>query len=116
MFIDRRFDSLHRFYTRLLAASLNTISVTLVFAAIILCSIVFLAEGAKSELAPQEDEGVVILFSTNAPNATIPESSRYDEYLNKLMLRHPEVTNTFQIDTPGGGHPGRSVEALGSAR
>ena len=100
-FIDRRFDSLHRAYTRLLAGSLNTISVTLIFAAIILCSIVFLAEGAKSELAPQEDEGVVILFSTNAPNATIPESSRYDEYLNKLMLKHPEVTHTFQIDTPG---------------
>jgi multidrug efflux pump len=100
-FIDRRFDTIHRVYTRLLAGSLNTIPVTLVFAAIILCSIVFLAQGAKSELAPQEDEGVVILFSTNAPNATIPESSRYDEYLNKLMLTHPQVTHTFQIDTPG---------------
>jgi multidrug efflux pump len=100
-FIDRRFDSIHRVYTRLLAGSLNTISVTLVFAAVILCSIVFLAQGAKSELAPQEDEGVVILFSTNAPNATIAESSRYDVYLNKLMLTHPEVTHTFQIDTPG---------------
>ena len=100
-FIDRRFDSVHRVYTRMLASSLNTISVTLVFAAIILCSIVFLAQGAKSELAPQEDEGVVILLSTNAPNATIPESSRYDEYLNTLMLKHPEVTHTFQIDVPG---------------
>jgi multidrug efflux pump len=100
-FIDRRFDSVHRVYTRLLASSLNTISVTLIFGVIILWSIVFLVQGAKSELAPQEDQGVVILFSTNAPNATIPEASRYDEYLNKLMLRQAEVTHTFQIDTAG---------------
>jgi multidrug efflux pump len=100
-FIDRRFETVHRIYTRLLSGSLNTIPVTLIFAAIILCSIVFLGQGAKSELAPQEDEGVVILLSTNAPNATIPQSARYDEYLDKLMLKHPEVTHTFQIDVAG---------------
>jgi multidrug efflux pump len=100
-FIDRRFNEVHRAYTRMLSGSLNTIPVTLIFAAIILGSIFFLFHGAKSELAPQEDQGVVIMFSTNAPDATIPQSARYDAYLNKLMLTHPEVSHTFQIDTPG---------------
>ncbi len=100
-FIDRRFNEVHRVYTRMLSGSLNTIPVTLIFAAIILSSIFFLFQGAKSELAPQEDQGVVIMFSTNAPDATIPQSARYDAYLNKLMLTHPEVSHTFQIDTPG---------------
>jgi multidrug efflux pump len=100
-FIDRRFDAIHRRYTKMLSGSLNTIPVTLVFAAIILSSIYFLAAGAKSELAPQEDQGVVIMFSTSAPNATIPQSTLYDEHLDTLLLAHPEVAHTFQIDTPG---------------
>jgi multidrug efflux pump len=100
-FIDRRFDEVHRVYTRLLHGSLNTIPVTLVFAALILTSIYFLAQGAQSELAPQEDEGVVIFFSTSAPNATIPQSTLYDEHVNSLLLKHKEVAHTFQIDTPG---------------
>jgi multidrug efflux pump len=100
-FIDRRFDEVHRIYTRILKASLDTIAVTVVFAAIILTSIYFLASGAKSELAPQEDQGVVIMFSTSAPNATIPQATIWDEHLNTLMLQHKEVAHTFQIDVPG---------------
>jgi multidrug efflux pump len=100
-FIDRRFDELHRRYTRMLSSTLDTIPVTMVFAAIILGSIYFLASGAKSELAPQEDQGVVIMFSTSAPDATIPQSTIWDEHLNALMLQHKQVAHTFQIDTPG---------------
>jgi multidrug efflux pump len=100
-FIDRRFDAVHRRYTRMLSGSLDTIPVTLIFAAMILTSIYFLAMGAQSELAPDEDQGVVIFFSTNAPDATIPQATLYDEHFNTLMLQHPEVAHTFQIDTPG---------------
>jgi len=100
-FIDRRFDQVHRVYTRMLESSLNTIPVTLIFAALILTSIFFLAKGSSSELAPQEDQGVVIMFSTNAPDATIPQSTLYDQFLDRLMLSHKEVAHTFQIDVPG---------------
>jgi multidrug efflux pump len=100
-FVDRRFEQVHRVYTRLLVASLNTIPVTIVFAAIILSSIYFLASGAKSELAPQEDQGVVIMFSTSAPDSTIPQSTIWDQHLNNLVLQHPESPHTFQFDTPG---------------
>jgi multidrug efflux pump len=100
-FVDRRFDEVHRIYTRLLAGSLNTIPVTLVFGALIFASIYFLAQGATSELAPQEDEGATIAFITNAPNATIGESARYDHMLNAAFLKQKYVDHTFAFDTPG---------------
>src|SRR5467141_2222193 len=59
-FIDRRLDGLRRTYQRWLAGSLNYLPVTTVFAAIILSSIYFLYTSATTELAPQEDEGVVL--------------------------------------------------------
>jgi multidrug efflux pump len=100
-FIDRRFDEIHRVYTRMLSSSLNTVPVTLIFAAIILSSIVFLARGAKSELAPQEDQGAVILSATSAPNATMTQRAMWDSHLNNIILKIPEVAHTFQIDVPG---------------
>jgi multidrug efflux pump len=100
-FIDRRFDEVHRTYTRMLSSSLNTVPVTLIFAAIILSSIVFLAIGAKSELAPQEDQGAVILSATSAPNATMTQRAMWDTHMNDVLLKIPEVAHTFQIDVPG---------------
>lgn len=99
--IDRNFEKVHRLYTRLLHGSLNTVPVTLVFAGIILCSIFFLAKGSASELAPQEDEGVVIMFATPAPDATMTQNKMWDTHLNALVLQQPEVEHTFQIDVPG---------------
>ncbi|OYV60812.1 MAG: multidrug efflux protein, partial [Acidocella sp. 21-58-7] len=100
-FIDRRFDEVRRVYTRLLRGSLNSIPIVMVFAGIIFVSIYFLAKGATSELAPQEDQGIVIMFATSAPNATIPQKTIWDTQLNNMMLAHPEAAGTFQIDVPG---------------
>jgi multidrug efflux pump len=99
-FVDRRFDQVHRIYTRLLASSLNTIPVTLYFGALIFASIYFLAQGSQSELAPQEDEGATIGFITNAPNATTAQSASYDSMLNAAFLAHANVDHTFQFDLP----------------
>lgn len=99
-FIDRRFDEVHRLYMRLLRGSLATIPVTLTFGAIILASIYFLASGAKSELAPQEDQGVVILSSTSAPNATLAQKVVWGQEVNQIMMSHKSVAHTFQFETP----------------
>src|SRR5271167_4321552 len=68
LFIDRQFHRLRGSYERWLHGSLNTLPVTLVFAAIVLVSIFFLYGSAKNELAPTEDQGVVITQSVAAPN------------------------------------------------
>jgi multidrug efflux pump len=98
-FIDRRFGEVHRIYMRLLRGSLATLPVTLTFGLIILCSIYFLAAGSKSELAPQEDQGVVIMSSTSAPNATLDQKVMWGKEVNRLMLTHKSVAHTFQFET-----------------
>lgn len=100
-FIDRRFDEVHRLYARMLRSSLDTLPVTLVFAAIILTSIYFLATGAKSELSPQEDQGFLAEIATSAPDATFQQKVMWDNKLADLILAQPSVNNFFQIDVPG---------------
>jgi multidrug efflux pump len=100
-FIDRRFDEVHRLYTYLLKSSLATLPVTLVFAAIILGSIYFLATGAQSELAPQEDQGFLANIATSAPDATFQQKELWDDKFADLVLAQPSVENFFQVDIPG---------------
>jgi multidrug efflux pump len=104
--VDRRFDEVHRIYVRLLRGSLNTVSVTIVFACIILTSIYFLATGAKSELAPDEDLGFFALIGNDQPNASFTQRAVWDKAMAKIVLSYPEVRGTFQVDTPGGAFEG----------
>jgi len=99
-FIDRRFDSLRRRYQRRLHGSLNYLPVTGVFALLVLSSIYFLYTGAKSELAPQEDQGVVIASSTLAPNATLQQKLLYSRQVYGIMTKFPETDHVFQLDSP----------------
>jgi multidrug efflux pump len=99
-FIDRNFDRLRKGYMRFLHGSLNTLAVTGVFALIILGSIYFLFTGSKTELAPQEDAGLIIAFSTPAPNATLQQKQLYDDQINRIFRTHPETQLVFQLDTP----------------
>src|SRR5579883_973341 len=100
-FIDRTFERLHRGYARWLHGSLNYLPVTGVFAAIVLGSIYFLYSGTKSELAPQEDMGVVLTLSTSSPTATIDQRLIYARQVYDIFAHHPETEHVFQIDVPG---------------
>lgn len=100
-FIDRRFFAVQRVYTRSLHGSLNYLPVTAVFAAIILASIYFLYTSANSELAPQEDQGVIITLSTSAPDATLAQRLVYADQVYQKFVKHPESDHVFQLDMPG---------------
>jgi multidrug efflux pump len=99
--IDRVFDRLRRGYARWLHGSLNYLPVTGVFAAIVLGSIYFLYAGTKSEIAPQEDQGVIITLATSAPNATIDQRLMYSRQIYDIFASHPEMDHVFQLDVPG---------------
>ena len=99
--IDRVFDRLRRGYARWLHGSLNYLPVTGVFAAIVLGSIYFLYAGTKSEIAPQEDQGVIITLATSAPNATIDQRLIYSRQIYDIFASHPEMDHVFQLDVPG---------------
>ena len=101
LFIDRQFHRLRGSYERWLHGSLNTLPVTLVFAAIVLFSIYFLFASAKTELAPTEDQGVVITQSVAAPNATLQQRQMYSRQVYNIFAAHPETEHVFQLDIPG---------------
>lgn len=100
-FIDRGFEALRRRYSRTLHGTLNYLPVTGVFALIVLGSIYFLYASAKSELAPQEDQGVLITLSTAAPDATLQQRLLYSQQVYATFIKHPETDHVFQLDMPG---------------
>jgi multidrug efflux pump len=99
--IDRSFDRLSHAYSRMLHGSLNYLPVTVIFALIILVSSYFLYQSAKSELAPQEDQGIVLAFSTSAPNATLEQRLMYAGQVLNIFQKHAETDHVFQLDMPG---------------
>jgi multidrug efflux pump len=100
-FIDRQFSRLRGGYERRLHGSLSYWPVTLVFGIIILGSIVPLFLTSNDELAPQEDQGVIITQSLAAPNATLQQRQLYSRQVYKIFAGHPETEHVFQLDVPG---------------
>jgi len=100
-FIDRNFEKLRRGYQHRLESSLTMLPVTLVFVFLILGSIVYLFGAAKSELAPQEDQGFVMMQSTSAPNATIEQKVLYGAQTFNTLNQMAGRDHIFQIEAPG---------------
>jgi multidrug efflux pump len=100
-FVDRQFERLHRRYISLLRGSLNYLPVTSVFAAIVLGSVYFLYAGAKTELAPMEDQGIVITSSLSSPDSTLQQRLIYARQIFEIFAKHPETAHVFQLDVPG---------------
>ena len=100
-FIDRNFARLRGAYERRLHGSLNFLPVTATLAVIVLGSIYFLYTGAKTELAPIEDQGVIIESSRPAPDATLDQKLLYSRQVYQTFASHPETAHVFQLDTPG---------------
>ncbi|HBK07596.1 MAG TPA: multidrug efflux protein [Acetobacteraceae bacterium] len=98
--IDRIFSRLQRGYERRLRGSLRTMPITLLFAALVIGSIYFLYGSASSELAPQEDQGVVILLPTAAPDATVQQRELYGDQLQAILSKIPEADQSFQVISP----------------
>lgn len=101
-FVDKKFDELRNLYERLLHKVLDHLSVVAVFAVIILSSIYFLYSTSQTELAPQEDQGIIISMLSGSPNATLRQTGLYTEQVNKIFFTFPETDHTFQINGSSG--------------
>lgn len=99
--IDNRLEVLRRIYARRLHGTLNYQPVTIVFAVLVLISIYFLYNTSRQELAPQEDQGVIISSSNAAPNSTLQQRNLYSNEIYKIFAAHPETDHVFQLDMPG---------------
>ncbi len=100
-YIDSRFEKILHWYRGKLERSLRYTPVVAVLVVIVLAGIYFMYTSAKSELAPQEDQGFIIAQTTSAPNATLQAKALYDEEGYAIAQRSMHPDHTFQIDAPG---------------
>jgi len=95
--IDAVFGRLHNGYQRRLHSSLDTWMVQVVMGVLLLFGTVYLFATAKSELAPQEDQGLVAAHMQGAPNATAQQMQLYAKQVFELSKELPEYDQMFQL-------------------
>ncbi len=98
IYVDTRFDKLHNHYKNLLTRSFDHLNVTAVFAVIIFISIALLYKTTKTELAPDEDQGLLLTSLTASPNASVHQVSLYSKDFYQRMKPFEEVEHIFQLD------------------
>lgn len=104
--IDRVADAVRNRYRRMLHSSLDTWLVAVVFGALILLGNVYLFKTSSSELAPQEDQGIVLTNTQGPPNATIDQMALYSKQVYDIAKSLPEYTHIFQVDGAQGVNSG----------
>ena len=96
-FVDRQFERLHQGYQRRLHGTLDTWVVPVVMGLLLLGGVVYLFMTSKSELAPSEDQGIV-LYQLNGPaNATPQQMNVYSKQVFDIAREFPEYDQIFQI-------------------
>ena len=105
-FVDRQFSRVRGGYEAVLRLALDFLPVTLVIGAVVLCSNYFLYSSSKHELAPQEDEGIVICSLTSAPDAALDQTQLYSKQVFDILNSYPEKDHIFQLDGSSGLNTG----------
>ncbi len=112
-FLDRQFEALCQRYARVLHRSLDAVPETLVFSGIVLISIYFMFVSTPAELAPTEDQGIVLVYSTAAANTSPEQLTRYTGALVAAYREIPEAAQTFLFNgSIGSGGASTSNTAL----
>ncbi|MDX2151901.1 MAG: efflux RND transporter permease subunit [Bryobacteraceae bacterium] len=104
--INRRFESLRRAYTRSLEGTLRYRPVVLVLWLIVTALMVPFYMFSQRELAPAEDQGVVFSVLQASANATIDQTKLFAEQVYQVYRSFPETASVFQITMPSGGFGG----------
>jgi multidrug efflux pump len=100
--VNKALNYIEEGYANRLHSSLDFLPVTGVFAAIILSSNYFLFTSSQTELAPQEDQGIIIAQVTAPANASLAQTQLYSNQVYSIFKGYPEVDHIFQIDGSAG--------------
>jgi multidrug efflux pump len=104
--INRRFESVRRGYTRSLTATLAYRPVVLVLWVIVALLTVPFYMFSQRELAPAEDQGFFFGFVQASANATLDQTRLFTDQMYGVYKSFPESASIFQITTPNGGFGG----------
>ena len=94
---ERVLGSLDRGYKSMLARLLKQRWVTVGAAGLLIAGMLAMFFSLPAELAPQEDQGIVIGFSTAPEGATIDYTDRYARQMEAAYAGVPEMNRYFKI-------------------
>ena len=95
--IDKVFEKVRNAYQKTLHSLLQTWPVLIVLGGLLLVLLIVMFKMATSELAPEEDQGVVLSQVTGAPTATAEQMETYAQQIFKIAKDTPEYKQMFQI-------------------
>ncbi|CAD5107832.1 multidrug efflux RND transporter permease subunit [Zestomonas carbonaria] len=96
--LDLIFEGLKNRYQRALHGTLETRPVVLVFALIVLLLIPVLLKFTQSELAPEEDQGIVFLMAKAPQPTNLDYLNAYTNQFIDIFKSFPEYYSSFQIN------------------
>ncbi len=96
-FINHNFDRFRGWYGRRLSGTLDTYPVMIIFGFVVLAAVLYLGDTARSELAPEEDQGIVLGQIVGPPDATAQQMLTYSEAMFNAAKDLPEYQQMFQL-------------------
>ncbi len=93
--VEHWFERLAGAYQRRLHATLESLPVTLLFAAVVLVSIYFMFTTSKTELAPVEDQSILFFQATAPQTATLEYDEAYTREIEAAFKSVPEYHESF---------------------
>jgi multidrug efflux pump len=96
--LDLIFEGLKLRYQRLLHGTLNTRPVVIVFALIVLCLIPVFLKFTQSQLAPDEDQGIIFMMATGPQPSNLDYMNAYTDQFIDIFKAFPEYYSSFQIN------------------
>jgi multidrug efflux pump len=106
--IERSFARVADWYGRRLAGALAYRPVIYLFAVAILAAIAFLFMNIFAELAPEEDQGVLLALAKAPQYANIDYMEAFSKQINDVYTSFPEADRTFIISGTNGPQQGFS--------
>ena len=98
--IDLVFEKVHDSYQMILRELLSTWQVIIVMGVILLGGVAYLYATARAELAPTEDQGIVLMSASGPPNSTVNQMQTYADQIYQISAAEPEYEQMFQITSP----------------
>ncbi|TAL72821.1 MAG: multidrug efflux protein, partial [Burkholderiaceae bacterium] len=95
--IEHTFERVHRGYLRLLGSLLKTWPVLIVMGLILVACLGLMFKMSKYELAPEEDQGIVLGILQGPATATITQMQTYADQVFQDSKSLPEYQQIFQL-------------------
>ena len=95
--IDKTFERIRIAYQSTLKSLLTTWPVMIVLGGLLIVLLLVMFSMAQSELAPEEDQGVVLSQVVGSPTATSDQMLTYSDQVFNVAKNTPEYTQMFQI-------------------